>query len=279
MRGVGSVGANEDREIREREEDTELEAGDSEDDADTGETGESDGNADAPPRPLQVGKLRVYTSEQITRRRNRLKKTMDAFQDLVDGLVSAPSQVTSRVATQTAFMIQLMMFACTRPHRREDGSEIKLMVFYPTHDSDREFSFALRVARMLKTIWIGNDSVAQNVVVSEDHGSLPDDIVSWIVLSRWAIARASLAGRGLAGILPSKIGEVARGVYAATKRLGPVLPEAEAAMMRELDSQIGLSAAETAELLRYADELSVGASRGRPAVTPLSSSEHVTPRP
>ena len=114
-----------------------------------------------------------------------MKKTMDAFQELVDGLVSAPSQVTSRVATQTAFMIQLMMFACTRLHRREDGSEIKLMVFYPTHNADREFSFALRVARMLKTIWMGNNCVAQKVVVGADRGSLPDDIVSWIVLSRW----------------------------------------------------------------------------------------------
>ena len=263
MRGVGAVGASEDSEIQEREADTDLEAGDSEDDADSAETDESDGDVNTSHWPLQVGKSRIYTSEQITRRRNRLKKTMDAFQELVEGLVNAPSHVSSRVATQTAFMIQLMMFACTRAHTREDGSEIKLMVFYPTHDADREFSFALRVARMLKSIWIGNNCVAQDVVISADHGSLPDDIVSWIVLSRWAIARASLAGRGLAGILPSKIDEVAKGVYAATKRLGPVLHEAEAAMMRELDSQIGLSANDSAELLRHAGEFSAGSPPAR----------------
>ena len=266
MRGVGAIGASEDAESRERESDSELEAGDSEDDADLAEAGESNSAANEPRRPMQVGKTRVYTPEQITRRRNRLKKAMDAFQELVEGLASTPSQVTSRVATQTAFMIQLMMFACTSAHRREDGADVKLMVFYPMHPADREFSFALRVARMLKSIWIGEDCVAQHVVISADHGSLPDDIVSWIVLSRWAIARASLAGKGLAGILPSKFDEIARGVYTATKRMGPISREAEAAMMRELDAQIGLSANDSAKLLRYAGGLSANSLPGRGAV-------------
>ena len=94
-----------------------------------------------------------------------------------------------------------------------------------------------------------------------------------------AIARASLAGKGIAGILPSKVEEVARGVYAATKRLGPVLHAAEAAMMRELDSQIGLSANDTAELLRYTGELSASSSPGCASAASIEDGARaITPR-
>jgi hypothetical protein len=267
MRGVSGVGAHEESEALEREEDTHLEAGDSEDDEGSSEDVGQESDTEATRTVERSGKPWCFTPEEITRRRNRLKKTMDSFQELLDTLVADPSLVSSRVATQTAFMIQLMMLACTLPHQRQDGSNVRLMVFYPIHASDRECSFALRVARMLKALWIGDDSIAQHLALGASYQSLPDDIVAWIVLSRWAIARASLAGKGLPGILPSKIADVARGVYAATRRLGPVVPGAEVQMMRELDSKIGFSPEETADLKRYVEELSALSSRGREATS------------
>jgi hypothetical protein len=113
--------------------------------------------------------------------------------------------VSSRLAIQTAFIIQLMMLACTLDHKRQGGNSVRLMVQYPSHNSEREISFALRVARMLKTIWVGKTSIAQHILVDVRHKTLPDDLVAWIVLSRWAIARAHLGGKDSGGILPGKL--------------------------------------------------------------------------
>ena len=273
MRGVGGVGAHEESEALEREEEAHLEIGDSEDDeGSSGDVGQ-ESDTEAQHTVERLGKPRCFTPEEITRRRNRLRKTMDAFQELLDTLVADSSLVSSRVATQTAFMIQLMMLACTLPHQRKDGSSVRLMVFYPIHHSDREYSFALRVARMLRALWIGDDSIAQHLAWGASYQSLPDDIVAWIVLSRWSIARAALASKGLAGVLPGKIRDVAKGAFAATRRLGPLVPEAEAQMMRELDSKIGFAAEDTADLRRYVGELSALSSHGL-ATTLSAGSAH-----
>lgn len=267
MRGVGGVEAPEDREVLDDQEDAHLEAGDVEDDGTQsgGEKDDSDEQRDMP--RSSTGGPRYFTVEQITRRRSRLKKTMDSFQELLTRLAADPSLVSSRLATQTAFMIQLMVLACTLEHQRQDGSSVRLMVQYPFHDSERETSFALRVARMLRSIWVGPNRLAQNVLLDSKHKTLPDDLVAWIVLSRWAIARAYLAGRDSAGILPKQIGDVARGVFTSTVALGPVELEAENKMMRELDARMGVKPSETEALVRYASDLRASTQRMRPDIS------------
>ena|ERR1700693_1808628 len=195
---------------------------------------------------------------------------MDSFQDLLARLSADPSLVSSRLATQTAFMIRLMMLACTLDHKRQDGTSVRLMVQYPLHNSEREISFALRVARMLKAIW-GKNSIAQHILVDARYKTLPDDLVAWIVLSRWAIARAYLAGKDSGGILPRQIGDVAKAVFTSTAALGPVEPHAEDKMMRELDGRIGANPSDTDALVRYVSDW-----RGSSRKIGLAVTAHVT---
>ncbi len=196
-----------------------------------------------------------FTIEQIERRRRSLVRAMDAFQEQLARLQDDPSQVSSRLATQASFMIKLMVLACTLSHRRTDGVTIRLMVIFPNHPSEREYSFALRVGQMLKVMWIGPDAISNHIVIDERHRSLPDDMVAWVVLSRWAVARAFIAGQHTPGLLVQKLGELAKGIFAATATLGPVAPELEGVMMRELEASIGATPSETAQLLRYTNGL------------------------
>lgn len=254
MRGVAGIGAQAEEETREEEDDRALDAGDAEDgDAQPGEDENNDQADDQ--SPSSSSPHQYFTFEQIDRRRKGLAKAMDAFQELLTRLTAQPSLLSNRLAAQTTFMIQMMMLACTFNHKRKDGASVRLMVLYPMHDSERDFSFALRVARMLKAIWVGRHSLSSYIVVDERHQSLPDDMVAWIVLSRWAIARAFLAGRNTKGILVGQIGDVAREVYVSTAALGPIAPDAETDIMRELEARIGTTPSEAEELLRYSKGL------------------------
>jgi hypothetical protein len=50
-------------------------------------------------------------------------------------------------------------------------------------------------------------------------------------------------------MLVGRIGGVARQVYASTAALGPIAPDAEINMMRELDARMGATTTETEALL------------------------------
>jgi hypothetical protein len=165
---------------------------------------------------------------------------MDEFKEMLLRLSEDPSLVSARIATQTAFMVRLMMLACTLDHKLREGGAVRLMVLYPTHGSERESSFALRVARLLKLIWASANRIAGHVLIDSHHQSLPDDLVAWVVLSRRAIVRAYLAGEQLPGILPGQIRDVAHRVYVATANLGPTARDAEIAMFRSSTLELEL---------------------------------------
>lgn len=254
MRGVAGIGVVMDQESHEDEEDRALSEGDTEDDdvsADEEQEGPERANASPPRKELSP----YFTDEQINRRRRKLVGAMDAFDALLERLREQPSLVSNRLASQTAFMIHLMMLACSLVHKRAQGDGgIRLMVLFPTHDSERNASFALRVTRMLRDIWIGrsDDPITEHIFVEERHKTLPDDMVAWVVLSRWAIARAYLAGKRNGGSLATKIGDIARKIFLATASLGPIDPQAEEKMLRELDTRVGASPTETDDLILYA---------------------------
>jgi hypothetical protein len=228
-----------------------LDAGDREDgdekspeDADADQT---DGQARQP-----ISGTRRFTAEDLLRRQKNLMKAMDAYQDLLSACAKGKSKVSSRLAAQSVFMIQLMALACTLEHRLDEGQPGRLMVIYPGHESERERSFALRVARMLKSIWMGEESIAAKVYLQQNYPSLPDDIFDWIVISRWAIARAYLDGRHASGLVPAQIEKLAKQVYSATADLGPIAQDAESERMKELDAGIGKTPDQTEALLRFA---------------------------
>jgi len=254
MRGVGGIGRQEERDAQEADEDQALDLGDSEDgDVEAEEAESPEDEAGGAPAP--IGLSAAFTNEQIERRRKGLVRAMDAFQAQLKSLQGDPSKVSNRLATQASFMIKLMVLACTLAHRRTDGDTIRLMVVYPNHPSEREYSFALRVGLMLKAMWVGQDAIANHIVIDERHQSLPDDMVAWVVLSRWAVSRAFIAGRQTPGLLGQQLGELAKSIYAATAALGPVAPELETVMFRELEGSIGATPSDTEQLLRFANGL------------------------
>jgi len=204
---------------------------------------------------LPAGAERRFSIEQINYRRKKLIGAMDDFQALLERLAQDPSQISSRLTAQTAFMINLMIYACTFDHKRQEGGSVKLMVIFPFHGSDRSCSFAFRVAQMLKVIWAGKNRIAQYITVDVRFQSLPDDMVAWILLSRWAIARSYLSGRNTRGLLAEQIGKLAKEVYTFTAALGPIVPEVETLAMRELDGRIGVQATQTEDLVLYSSSL------------------------
>jgi hypothetical protein len=253
MRGIAGIGKELDDDTRENNEDQALVEGDVEDD---GVLSSEQEDSDAGNRRLSPPMAEhLFSIEQINYRRRKLIAAMDEFQALLMRLANDPSQISNRLAAQTTFMIDLMTYACAFDHKREEGGNARLMVLFPFHSADRDRSFAFRAAQMLKVIWTGENRISQHITIDERFQSLPDDIVAWILLSRWAITRAYLSGRNTSGLIAGQIGSIAREVYAFTATLGPIVHEVEKAAMRKLDERIGVSVAETEELTLYLSTL------------------------
>lgn len=253
MRGIAGIGKELDEETREDKEDQALVEGDVEDDdALTQEPEDGDlGNRSSSSPAAQ----RLFSIEQINYRRRKLIAAMDDFQALIVQLANDPAQISNRLAAQTTFMINLMTYACTFDHKRQEGGTVRLMVLFPFHSADRDRSFAFRVAQMLQVIWTGKNKIAEHITIDDRFPSLPDDMVAWVLLSRWAISRAYLSGINASGLIVGKIGKIAREVYTSTAALGPIVHEVEKVAMRQLDERIGVSVAETEELNSYVSTL------------------------
>lgn len=257
LRGMPSTGGRT-PEDDEEEQNRALLAGDSEDSGDITEDDQEIEPKSGEPAPSGI-KVRIFTKEQIERRRAKLRKTLDAFDDMLTQLARDPSTISSRLAIQTAFMIRLMLYGCTFDHLGPDGEKARLMVLAPHDDADREYSFALRIARMLKMIWVGftGDAIVDHIRIDVRYETLPDDLFGLVVMSRWGIARAFIAATASDERLKSRIGSTAAQIYLATARLGPIDPEAEKRIIAQLDSSLGFSEADTETLIRYCRELSL----------------------
>jgi hypothetical protein len=69
---------------------------------------------------------------------------MNAFEKMLAQLAAQPGSISNRLTAQTAFVLNLMLFACTKEHRKPDGSSTRLMAFAPGSSGERELSFAVR---------------------------------------------------------------------------------------------------------------------------------------
>lgn len=260
MRSITSFGPSQATgETIEQEEDFDLLEGDTEDGApeDADEERQTKGLADvqAQKKPTQS---KSYTIQEIESRRSKILKSMRVFDEKLEELSEKRAQISCRLAGHSVFMIRLMMWACTYDHKLEDGNHARLIFKHLRHHKERDSSFAFWVAKILRTLWVGKrgQSLAQHIVIDRHHASLPDDIVAWIVMSRWAITRADLAAREMTGLTANQINQIAACVFAATEELGPVDSAAEELQMRELDRDFGCSTEETDILLGHARSLS-----------------------
>ena len=252
LRGVTDVGGQEARRRQDEEEDADLEAGENEDGDELTNLEPQVPEAAPPPPPDRD--QRTFTPAQIERRKSQLKKVISAFQKMLENLSAEPTTVSGRLNAQTVFILNLMLFACTKDHPKPDGTSTRLMAFAPGSTSDRGVTFAVEAGRILQSLWVGgrDGPIIDKLEIDRRHGSVTDDVFFLIVISRWAIARACLATMdgprkdGLGKILQA----TAAKIYWASSQYGPFDAEAEYRFITKLDKAHGFSETETGQLIR-----------------------------
>jgi hypothetical protein len=252
LRGVTDVGGRDGRKRQDEEEDSDYRAGEDED-GDELNAEEPLGSEAGTPQVASAPVQRTFTPAQIERRKSQLKKAISAFEKMLEKLSAETSAVSTRLTAQTAFILNLMLYACTKDHPKVDGQTVRLMEFAPGPSSDRDLAFAVRAGKILQTIWISgkNGPVIDRLQVDLRRGSMPDDVFFFVVMSRWAIARACIATVDVPG--QAGIGRILQAtavkIYLASLRFGLLDGEDEHRFIGKLDEALGFSQAETASLL------------------------------
>jgi hypothetical protein len=263
LRGINAARPQEGADLNDAEEEADLLAGDTEDDdsdlaGTDDENGGKDEDAGASEQPAQAAK--VFTPEEVLRRRAYLLKALDRFHDLLRDLLENPSKITTRIAGQTLFFLWLIRYGCRFEHPGVTRGPTRLMVLCPHAESEREHSFVLRAMRILIALWRGKNAIASHIKVDRRHGELQDDLYGFAVHSRWALARSYLLAleHGDAS-LAQYIAKAALEILPATHRLGPIDAEAERQTMIELDADLGCTPTQTEALLRCCHEFETAA--------------------
>lgn len=264
FRGVTDVGGREARRRQDQEEDADLQAGEKED-GDELTDDEPLNPAATPPSELEPVQ-RTFSQAQIDRRKSQLKKAIGGFEKMLENLSAEPSAVSSRLTAQTAFILNLMVFACTKDHHRPEGAPVRLMTLAPGSNSDRELAFAVRAGRILQSIWVGgrNGRLIDRLDLDHRQNPIPDDLFFFIIISRWAITRACLSAMDGAGNdhLGKILQAMAVKIYQASSMYGPLNEEAEYGFIAKLDGSLGFSESETKKLVgdcrRFAATVSGG---------------------
>jgi hypothetical protein len=264
LRGVTDLGGRETRKRHDRETDRDLRAGEAEDgDENTEPPSEELESSDEQVALTGAGNIdkRVYTAPQIEKRRNSLLKAVNAFELMMSTLTKKPAAISNRLTAQTAFILDLMLYACTHDHFLPDGQSIRLMKLSPGASGDRELTFAVRAGRLLHRIWVGgpDGAIVDYLNFDTRHLTMSDDMFFLIVMSRWAIVRAYLA---TTAPTPERIApflhEAAIKIYRSTLRFGPLDPEAEQRAVVGLDARLGYSIAETNKLIGIGRQFAAG---------------------
>jgi hypothetical protein len=152
------------------------------------------GHRDEPKRrtPPQDG---VFTGRQVARRRNSLANALNRFDEWLNKLARDPSIPTDDVPAKVAFMLSVMNEAARLRHKMEGGSTETLMTVVPV-GSDRDFSVAVRAAKVLSTIWRGfghTPPLAQRLKPDSPRARIRMEVAAFAEKSRWMMARCLLA--------------------------------------------------------------------------------------
>ena len=253
LRGIVDVGGKEARKRLDEEEERDLEAGDTED----GDENDERSNKQVKVNPSTYDsnpEERIFTPAEIKKRRRQLFKALKAFESMLDQLAQNPKLISNRLTAQTAFVFNLMLFACTRDYRTSDGTSVKLMHFVREVMAD-DVTFDDKAMRLLKKIWIGGDNDAARLVNHLPAGPrdepMLDDIFVLIAMSRWAIVRVFLAVSATrAGSRRAAFVEkLAVKIYRSSFRYGPVHTESEREIIGKLDASLGYEMNKTKNLI------------------------------
>ncbi len=207
---------------------------------------------------------KVYSKDDIDRRRTDALKAMTAFDSYLAKLQAGQDRPPRRLTAETCFILRLMVEACRRPFRLEDRTGVYEV--YPLHlvprDRERDRCFSIRAVQMLQRLWLpsGRQSALLSRISIVGHAAgLPYDCFALVVLSRWVLARADMAlrDRRLAD-LARAVRKLAVEIWRETLKWPPIDPIAEEDMVRKLEAVIGIEASETEELIGNYQALSAG---------------------
>lgn len=217
--------------------------------------------------PTSVKNIKgLFTAADVFHRRNQLVSALDLFDVMLQRLEQEPSLITSRLAVQTMFVFRLMRYGVNHVHKTSNGGPQTLMILSDGGSgSERDCSFALRAALILKKIWTGDKSIASKIQLDPTSIELPDDIYGFIVVSRWALGRAYLEAKcadarsriGKASKLTCSLRKMGSEIYAATAAKGQIDEIEERKTIAEMDQEIGCTSAQTEELLKCLREFAV----------------------
>ena len=228
-----------------------LEAGEQEDGDETAETAptaQSSSSTSAQKDPDR----QTYTPEQIAVRRRKLSQAIDAFETMLSELDEKAEPISSRLCAQTAFILDLMLYACNKKHARDDGTSVYLMEKVPESGVDRDLVFAVRAARLLRKLWVGNGrtSIVDRLEVDPRYTELPVELVAFVIMTRWTMARAYLAviERPKRDSFEKPLASATAQIFKSTMRWGPIASDAEATIMRRLDARLGYTEEGTSRL-------------------------------
>jgi hypothetical protein len=111
LRGVLDIDG---RGVAESDDDA-LDAGEQEDGDETAETAPPVKSPNSAPT-AESADAGTFTLEQIALRRRKLSQAIDGFETMLSELDEKPQPLSSRIAAQTAFILDLMLYACNKKH-------------------------------------------------------------------------------------------------------------------------------------------------------------------
>jgi hypothetical protein len=240
-----------------------------ESDYDDGNRGGSDderenGHRDEPKRraPPQDG---VFTIKQVARRRRSLAYALNRFDEWLNGLARDPSVPTDDVPAKVAFMLSVMDEAARLRHKMEDGSTETLMTVVPM-GSDRDFSVAVRAAKVLSTIWRGlghTPPLVQRLKSNSPRARIRMEAAAFAEKSRWMIARCllTLEEVGSHPGLEAVIEKAAIGVVMASYRLDVPDRAKEELDICKLETTAGGEPSRTKAIMSRIEQLATGVPR------------------
>jgi len=217
--------------------------------------------------PTRTSQFSSKTSRQAMSRDQAHKQTVDinkaisTFEQHLEQLAKDQTPPPRKLTAEACFILRLMVEACRRPLQIKDGNQrdqlFALDLVPKLHD--RERAFPVLVGRILMALWVGTrskPSLLSRISIGWHQTDLPYDIFVMVASTRWALARSVMAMQGSkAEFLGNLIAKTALEIWRATSAWPPLDPDAELRFICNMDSAIGVSPAETEQLIAHYQKL------------------------
>lgn len=260
LRGMISIESTDQIDANAAEAAKDLNVGEDQDDeglSDVGEHFASQPQKSAPPETI--------TWDVFHRNQEALWRGIYQFQDFLGRLKADETELDLNFVTRVLFMFYLMLHGCTKRYQIEDGKAEVLIEFGGKKGEEFRDSFLHIAAQAILAIWGPNfaRSLISRLRFPVDDGSLPLQIVTLVILSRWVLSailtevRGDSAHRSLRAVLEKQV----PGLFAATKVFPEVASDELVLIVQQMERNIGMDPVQAGQIRITLQELSVVGSR------------------